>query len=79
MTPIQGLHAAVMGHLQLTGQARMSRDRMDFTSISDTVNLAARLEGANRIHVTRTLITETVHGRVKDVAVHASRDDAGRP
>ncbi len=43
-----------------------ARDRMDFTSIGDTVNLAARLEGANKTYGTKTLITEAVYRRVKD-------------
>jgi adenylate cyclase len=44
-----------------------AKDRMDFTSIGDTVNLAARLEGANKPYGTKTLVTEAVFERVKDV------------
>jgi len=44
-----------------------ARDRMDFTSIGDTVNLAARLEGANKTYGTKSLITEAVYEHVKDV------------
>lgn len=44
-----------------------ARDRMDFTSIGDTVNLAARLEGANKTYGTKSLITEAVYEQVKDV------------
>jgi len=42
-----------------------AKDRMDFTSIGDTVNLAARLEGANKEYGTKCLITEAVHAKVK--------------
>jgi len=43
-----------------------AKDRMDFTSIGDTVNLAARLEGANKTYGTGSLITEAVHEKVKE-------------
>lgn len=41
-----------------------AKRRMDFTSIGDTVNLAARLEGANKTYGTKSLITETVYQKV---------------
>ena len=44
-----------------------ARDRMDFTSIGDTVNLAARLEGVNKQYGTKTLISGAVYDRVKDL------------
>ena len=34
--------------------------------ISDAVNLAARLEGANKTYGTKSLITETVYEKIKD-------------
>ncbi len=43
-----------------------AKDRMDFTSIGDTVNLAARLEGANKPYGTKTLVTKAVYDRVKE-------------
>jgi len=43
-----------------------ARERMDFTSIGDTVNLAARLEGANKTYGTKSLVTEAVKEKVED-------------
>jgi len=43
-----------------------AKDRMDFTSIGDTVNLAARLEGANKTYGTKTLISEAVYDNVTE-------------
>lgn len=43
-----------------------AKDRMDFTSIGDTVNLAARLEGANKAYGTKTLVTDAVYEKVNN-------------
>jgi class 3 adenylate cyclase len=44
-----------------------AKNRMDFTSIGDTVNLAARLEGANKQYGTKTLVSGAVYEKVKDL------------
>lgn len=46
-----------------------SKSRMDFTSIGDTVNLAARLEGANKAYGSKAIITEAVYEKLKDTFV----------
>ena len=46
-----------------------SRSRMDFTSIGDTVNLAARLESANKAYGSKSIITEAVFEKLKDTFV----------
>lgn len=43
-----------------------AKDRRDFTSIGDTVNLAARLEGTNKEYHTKALITEHVCQEISD-------------
>ncbi len=43
-----------------------AKDRKDLTSIGDTVNLASRLEGANKEYYTKTLITEQVYQKVRE-------------
>ena len=46
-----------------------SRTRMDFTSIGDTVNLAARLEGANKAYGSKAIISEAVYKNVQEYFV----------
>ncbi|MDP2845875.1 MAG: adenylate/guanylate cyclase domain-containing protein, partial [Candidatus Methanoperedens sp.] len=44
-----------------------SSDRMDYTMMGDTVNLAARLEGANKYYGSDILLSEYTYAQVKEV------------
>ncbi|USO01737.1 MAG: adenylate/guanylate cyclase domain-containing protein [Alphaproteobacteria bacterium] len=51
-----------------------SSDRMNYTVMGDNVNLAARLEGANKFYRTHILISESLYALVKDEFVCRSVD-----
>ena len=54
--PLLGLRAGICTGKVIVGDAENSREFSDYTAMGDAVNTAARLEGANKVFGTRTLV-----------------------
>jgi len=65
-----GQHALSVRMGMNTGHAVVgnmgSKMRMDYTAMGDSVNLASRLEGANKFYGTTAMISENTYANVKD-------------
>ena len=65
----QGKHELYMRIGMNTGEMVIgnmgSKTRMDYTMMGDSVNLAARLEGVNKLYKTETMISEFTYEKVK--------------
>ncbi|GJQ58363.1 MAG: adenylate/guanylate cyclase domain-containing protein [Candidatus Scalindua sp.] len=54
-----------------------SKNRLDYTAIGDTVNIASRLESLNRVYGTDILISESTHATALDHMVTRPIDKVG--
>ncbi|RDI43817.1 cache domain-containing protein [Aquicella lusitana] len=59
-----GIHKgeAVVGNLG-------SSERLNYTALGDTINMASRLENINKLYKTRIMVSETVYEEIKDAFV----------
>ncbi|HRI35860.1 MAG TPA: adenylate/guanylate cyclase domain-containing protein [bacterium] len=57
------LGSAIVGNIGSLGK------KIEFTALGDSVNLASRLEGINKIYGTRILISESVYAEITDTMV----------
>jgi len=64
--PLLAMRIGVNTGLAVVGNMG-SIDRMDYTMMGDTVNLAARLEGANKVYGSDILLSEYTYAQVNDV------------
>ncbi|MBF0124716.1 MAG: adenylate/guanylate cyclase domain-containing protein [Magnetococcales bacterium] len=63
--PVMHMRIGVNSGLMVVGNMG-SKQRMDYTIMGDAVNLAARLEGANKFYSTYTMISHYTYQMVKD-------------
>ena len=56
-----GIHAgdAIVGNLG-------SSERLNYTALGDTINIASRLEGINKNYKTKIIVSEAVYNQIKD-------------